>query len=356
VPAALAVARRGGKSGIALLTGVLHGFEACCRVGMAVGAAHYRVWHNTATCGPFGSAMAASALLDLSAEQAVHALGNAGTQSSGLWQFLETGAMSKHLHAGRGAEAGVVAADLARLGFTGPPRILEGEKGLFRATCPDASAEALLAAPDGPWQLRQTSIKPWPCCRHTHPSIDAALALSKTVEVDRIAAVRVDTYASALDVCDRPRPDSEYEAKFSVQHCVAAALSDGKIEFLSFDPDSRDRVEALRSRVTLQAADPFVSAYPGHWGASVTVTLDDGTVLEAERADCKGDPESPLTDDEMVVKARYLLAHGGLSVDAVGWVVGSVLGLVRDTPVPQILEDRVFGPDRPDGFSGLGHV
>src|SRR5690606_14080258 len=127
-----------------------------CRVGMAVGPAHYRVWHNTATCGPYGSAMAAAELLGLDDVQAVHALGNAGTQSAGLWQFLETGAMSKHLHAGRAAEAGIVAAELAARGFTGAPAILEGEKGFFAGACPDARPEALLADPAAPWQLRLT--------------------------------------------------------------------------------------------------------------------------------------------------------------------------------------------------------
>src|SRR3546814_6658439 len=73
-------------------------------------------------------------LLGLSPAAMVDALGNAGTQSSGLWQFLDTGAMSKHLHAGRAAEAGLLAADLAARGFSGPPQILEGEKGFFRAT------------------------------------------------------------------------------------------------------------------------------------------------------------------------------------------------------------------------------
>ncbi len=107
----------------------------------------------------------------------MHALGNAGTQSSGLWQFIETGAMSKHLHAGRAAEAGVTAAELAALGFTGPPAILEGAKGLFAGACPDADPDAVTRDPNAPWQLRATSIKPWPCCRHTHPAIDAAIEL-----------------------------------------------------------------------------------------------------------------------------------------------------------------------------------
>ena len=337
VPASLALAKRQNASGADMLISVLQGFEACCRIGMAVGPGHYRIWHNTATCGPFGSAMAAASLLNLSTEQATHALGNAGTQSSGLWQFLDTGAMSKHLHAGRAAEAGVVAADLARLGFTGPPEILEGARGFFQATCPDPDPERVLAAPCAPWQLLSTSIKPWPCCRHTHPTIDAALALSKTIETARVVQVAVQTYGPALAVCDRPCPSSEYEAKFSLQHCVAAALNDGRVAFDSFGEAGRARLAAARERVTLSAVEPYASAYPGHWGASVTATLDDGSVVTVRRSDCKGDPESPLTADEMVAKARFLLAHGGLSDHEAQGLIDSVLTLPEGDAVPDLM-------------------
>ena len=337
VPASLALASRRGVSGVDLLISVLQGFEACCRVGMAVGPGHYRIWHNTATCGPFGSAMAAACLMDLTAEQATHALGNAGTQSSGLWQFLDTGAMSKHLHAGRAAEAGVVAADLARHGFTGPPEILEGSRGFFQATCPDPELENLLAAPAAPWQLRNTSIKPWPCCRHTHPAIDAALELAESVDSSGVAKVAVETYRPALDVCDRPLPTSEYEAKFSLQHCVAAALNDGRVVFDSFDEAGRNRLAEARERVALSAVEPYVSAYPAHWGASVTATLDNGSVVTARRSDCKGDPESPLTADEMVAKARFLMTYGGLSDDDAQAVIDSVLGLPKGDTAPDLL-------------------
>ena len=132
VPVALALAADQDIPGEKFLKSVLYGFEASCRVGMAVGPAHYKIWHNTATCGPYGSAMTAATILGLNDEQTMHALGNAGTQSAGLWEFLATGAMSKHLHAGRAAEAGLVAAELAALDFTGPPAILEGPAGFFR--------------------------------------------------------------------------------------------------------------------------------------------------------------------------------------------------------------------------------
>jgi 2-methylcitrate dehydratase PrpD len=168
VPAAITIGGASAAPGLTILDAVLHGYEACCRIGAAVGLAHYRMWHSAATCGPFGSAMAAAHLLGLDDRQAQDALGNAGTQSAGLWQFLESGAMSKHLHAGHAAEAGITAAELANNGFSGPPKILEGSRGIFVASCPDADPEAILREPSMVWQLLETSIKPWPSCRHTH--------------------------------------------------------------------------------------------------------------------------------------------------------------------------------------------
>jgi 2-methylcitrate dehydratase PrpD len=336
VPAAFAVARRHGSGGRAVLEAVLHGYEACCRVGMAVGPAHYRVWHNTATCGPFGSAMAAAALLGLDESQTVHALGNAGTQAAGLWQFLETGAMSKHLHAGRAAEAGVVAAGLAGLGFTGPPAILEGDKGFFAGACPDADPTAVLGDAEAPWQVHQTSIKPWPSCRHTHPVIDAALEVHRVLDGADIAEVQLVTYAAALDVCDRPRPESEYEAKFSLQHCAAVALAHGEVGFSSFDGPARKRAAALAARTSVAAGEPFATDYPAAWGAAVSVTTADGRRLEARRNHCKGDPELALSAEEIMDKALRLLAAAGLGDGAAETLIDATLALADDGPLPDL--------------------
>jgi len=336
VPAAWSVASREGLKGRALLTAVLKGFEATARVGMAVGPAHYRIWHNTATCGPYGSAYAAASLLGLDRVATLHALGNAGAQSSGLWQFLETGAMTKHFHAGRAAEAGVIAADLARRGFTGPPAILEGAKGFFAAACPDAEPEAVTRDADAPWQLTVTSIKPWPSCRHTHPTIDACLDLHAGLAPDTLAGVRVETYQAALDVCDRPTPKSEYEAKFSLQHCAAAALALGRIDFAAFGPDQRAALAPVREKVTIKAAEPYASNYPEAWGSAVTVLLEDGTERRASKTHAKGDPEAPLDRDEMIAKARSLLAFAGLGGGEVETMIGAVLALAEDGPLPAL--------------------
>ena len=333
IPAAWAVAEQQDASGRRFLAAVLAGYEACCRVGMAVGKTHYRVWHNTSTCGPFGSGMAVSNLLDLSEDQTVWALGNAGTQSSGLWEFLATGAMSKHLHTARAAESGVLAALLAKEGFTGPERILEGEKGFFVGLCLDPRPEAVLEDPGRPWELTRTSIKPWPCCRHTHPAIDAALELHAALKGAAIAKVEVGAYRAAIDVCDRPMPQDPYSAKFSLQHTVAVALADGRVDQVSFDAAARQRLETERKKVWVAVSPKVDAAYPQAWGVEVSVECADGRKLSASRRHAKGDPENALGEAELISKARTMLLESGLPAGRTETLIESILALAADRPV-----------------------
>ena len=329
VPCILVLSRQQKLHDEEILLATLRGFEAMCRIGNAVGPAHYRVWHNTATCGPFGSAVACAEMFKLTDQQTVYALGNAGTQSSGLWQFLESGSMSKHLHAGRGSEAGLLAAELAQLDFTGPADILEGDKGFFVGLCPDPQPEHVLAEPDAPWQLNLTSVKPWPSCRHTHPSIDAALEIHSKLGNRMVNNVRIETYEAAINLCDRVQSSNEYQAKFSLQHCVAKALSEGKVGLESFDHQARSEALALCDRTQVICAEPYMSGYPQAWGARVCVTTSDGELLEASRQDCKGDPELPLSRDEMLDKAHMLMRYAGFSGQQTTALCNKVLTLAK---------------------------
>ena len=331
VPAALAVAERTGCDGRTLLTAILKGCEVAFRIGAAVGPSHYKIYQNTSTCGPFGAAMAASLLLGLDPAQTVDALGNAGTTTGGLWEFLASGAMSKQVHAGRAAESGIVAAELARLGVTGPPAILEGSRGFFRAACPDGDPAAVMRNPDRGWALHRSSTKPWPSPRHTHPAIDAALALASEVRGRPIDKVRVDTYQVAVDLCGHADPRDAHEAKFSVQHCVAAALMDGVVGFDSFDDAALAKLGPLTRRVELRAAEPFLSTYPKAWGARVEVVFADGTTATASRDHAKGDPEAPMSAGDIAVKARDLLERAGLADPAA--LIAGVLAMAEGGPL-----------------------
>ena len=340
IPTALLLGRQRAMTGRPVLEAVLAGYEAMLRIGEALGPGHYEVFHNTATAGVFGSAAAAASILGLEEEQWVGALGNAGTQAAGLWQFNEDATMSKHLHAGHAAAAGLRAALLAREGFTGPAAILEGKKGFFKGFCPDARPKAVLAEAPG-WKLRETSLKPYPSCRHTHPAIDAALALRDRVCAipdfpDGLTSVSISSYADALRLTDNPSPQSPYAAKFSLQFCVATALTSG-VPGLSAFTEASVSDPALRrimDRTTVTPGQEWTAAYPERWGASVEVV--GGVTAErhyAERTTPKGDPEHPLADEEIDTKVRELAGYGGVDKERTEELLCHSKALSKDGPL-----------------------
>ncbi|MGE3272415.1 MAG: MmgE/PrpD family protein [Chloroflexota bacterium] len=312
VPAALAVAEQCGASGRDFLTAVVLGYEVAIRVGESVGKTHYFHWHNTSTCGVFGAAAAAGWLLGLDDERMTWALGNAGTQAGGLWEFIADGAMSKFLHAGRAAANGVLAAELAALGFTGARKILEGRQGFFSATAPDGNPAAVTANLGQGWKLPGSSIKPYPACRHTHAAVDAALALREAHGVNNtdVDCIEIDAYQSTIDLTDNPAPSTPYAAKFSVQYCVARALTDGAVKIADFDEAriSEPAMQTLMQHTTVRLDRELDSRVPAQLPARVRLQLHDGRVIEETILDAKGDPEAPLTHAELTAKFLDLIA------------------------------------------------
>ena len=329
VPAALAVAEETRALASALLDAVVRGFEAMIRVGRSVGPTHYRYFHNTATCGVFGSAAAAASVLGLDAARTVDALGNAGTQASGLWQCRLEDTMSKQLHNGRAAQSGLVAAQLATHGFTGAKLILEGPLGFYKGMCPDGWPEKLLQDVDAPWLIHGVSFKPWPACRHTHPTIDAVLALRDEVAPDDVQKIVVSTYRDAVAICDNVSPRTPVEAKFSLQHASAVVLMRGVPTLADFDTDAAadPAVAALRAKVELRDEGSFTQPYPAHFGASVRVERRDGSVVSHDIPDALGDPENPLSTQQICGKARMLLASASYSPAEADGLIAAALAL-----------------------------
>ena len=341
IPAALAVAEREGAAVGALLDGVVRGYEAMIRIGAALGPGHYAFFHNTATAGPFGAAAAAASLLKLTPEQTVWALGNAGTTTGGLWQMrLDPGVISKQVHTGRAAAWGVQSADLARLGGAGPAAILDGPLGLFAATCPDAAADTVVADPDAAWKIWDVSFKPWAACRHAHPTIDAALAMRDRIDPLHLDHVEVRTYRDAVTFCDNATPSTPIEAKFSLQHCVAAVLFYGRPPLEAFEPPAihDGRIAALRETVTVAEDPALTQAYPRHFGASVTMTLTDGQEVAATVADALGDPDNPLSEADTLAKARELMTWAGLDRRAADRAIAAIETLDDATPVSALID------------------
>lgn len=329
VPAALAAAEARGADADAFLDAVVCGYEATIRIGRALGPSHYRYWHTTSTAGAFGAAAATGSILGLDADTLADAFGTAGIRAGALWQVRHEPVPTKSLANAEAARAGFVAATLAARGVRGPRQVLEGPQGLFAATAPQADASAIDGDEAQPL-IEAVSFKPWPACRHAHPTIDALRrALPNPLPAEAIARIEVSTYADALRFCDQPAPRTEAEAKFSLQHCAALVVLHGapRLEHFGAEGLDADPLPLLRGRVRVAEHAALSARFPAHYGARVRVLLRDGNLLEAGAEDAWGDPEWPLDEADLVAKARTLMAWGGLSDAAARRLVEATLAL-----------------------------
>ncbi|HXX38110.1 MAG TPA: MmgE/PrpD family protein [bacterium] len=316
IPAALALAERERASGGRLLDAITCGYEVGARVGEALGQSHYRFWHTTGTAGAFAAAAAGSVILGLSPAATLDAFGNAGSLCAGLWEFLHDGAMSKTLHAGRAAETGVLCALLAREGFTGASQILEGDKGVLRAMAGGGHPERLTAGLGGRLRIEDTSFKLHAACGHTHPAVDAALELRRLgVRPSDVAAIRIGTFHTAVEVTAIPDPQNPYQAKFSLPFCVALALARGRVGLAEFTPDTLadPGLRALASRVSVDEDAGCNRSFPAQWQAVATVTRTNGRRDTVRVEAPRGSPHNPASDRELIDKFETL-CEGRLSL------------------------------------------
>lgn len=344
-PPVLAVAQAVGASGRDVITAATAGYEVGIRVGEFLGRSHYKVFHTTGTAGTVAAAAAVGRLLHLPPERMRHAFGSAGTQAAGLWEFLRDAADSKQLHTAKAAADGLLAAWLARDGFTGARQIFEGPQGMAAGMSHDADPAKLVDRLGERWALAETSFKYHASCRHTHPAADALLALLKAhrLGIDDVAEVTARVHQGAIDVLGPVvDPVTVHQAKFSMGTVLGLAALFGYAGLSEFEGSFLDpRVVAFRERVRM-VPDPEVdAAYPRRWIGKVEVRTKDGRVLHARVDEPKGDPGNTLSREELVDKAirlaqysdaasademRALAQHAfGLSrVERVGWLLSHV--------------------------------
>ena len=320
ISAALAVAEREHRGGRDFLRAVVLGYEAALRVGEAVNPSHYRYWHPTGTVATFGAAVAAGHLIGLDAAQMLNALGSAGTQAAGLWEFNASGAMSKTLHPGKAAMNGVLSADLARLGFTGAGTILEGPRGFFAATSHEHDASRITVDLGEVWKISENGYKLYSCCGHTHTAIDAALDLRAEQDwdahqvLDQVREVRVFTYGPGWEIVSEQRPRTPYQAKFSLAYVVSAALLEGAVgldQFSAerFGPDgvAEPAIAELLTRVRPQVSPALTGMYPAAWPVRLELELRDGRLLRVGGDFPRGNMENPVTTAVLEDKFRTLV-------------------------------------------------
>jgi 2-methylcitrate dehydratase PrpD len=308
VPAVIATAEFSGGSGLDALDAYVVGFEVEARLGRVMNPRHYqRGWHNTSTLGAIGAAAAASRLLRLHSDAAAHAIAIAASEASGLKENF--GSMVKPLHAGLAARNGVLAAMLGRAGMTASAHALDGPQGFLHAM--DAEREDLaheVADLGKRWEILDTGItvKLYPSCAGTHPTLDALLDLRAREkftadDVDRID-IDVDPIVPTILLYDRPT--SALEAKFSMPFCAAAAIVFGQVGIDTFDDGRiRDpRVAEMMAKTAMRVDPELGKGVPALTEACVHVHLKDGRTLVQAAHGARGYPERPATDAELDAK------------------------------------------------------
>ena len=288
IAAALALAQGERASGAAFLRAVVVGYEISTRIGAAMGRAHYRYWHNTGTIGCFGACAAAAELLGLDRSRFAHALATVATFSAALQQAMRGDSMSKPLHAGNAAQAGLTAALAAREGVTGSLDVLEGEAGYGRAMSDGPDWDKALATLGREFHVTRMTFKNHTCCGHSFAAIDGALALKAKmgIEARDIERLRVGTYKAALDVAGIEQPKTAAEARFSLKYVVATALTGGSVRFAAFEParlaDSATR--ALMQRIDVSLDPELDAAFPRQRAARVSIVAGGGRSEELAAA------------------------------------------------------------------------
>jgi 2-methylcitrate dehydratase PrpD len=317
LPPALALAERDRRSGADLMLAYQVGVEVECKVAEAILPRHYQMgFHSTATCGSIGAAAGAAKLLGLDREATRRALSIGATQAGGLRENF--GTMTKPFHAGRAAENGVVAAEIAALGFTASPNGLEADRGFFRAAGGGYSPEMIEGKLADPWTFHfpGVSIKPHPSGSLTHPGMAVMMDLIRKHDIrpESVKRVSVGTNHNMPNALIHHRPKNELQAKFSMEFCMAILLLErkGGLEQFTDAMVSRPDVRAMIEKVNFGVHPEAEAAGFDKMTTIIEVELADGQVLRGRADFGKGSPANPMTDEELAEKFRQCAAWGGL--------------------------------------------
>jgi 2-methylcitrate dehydratase PrpD len=308
VPAVLAAAEREGSTGKQVIEAIVAGYEVMNRVGKAIGTESHimRGYFPTSTNGTFGAAAAVGKLLHLNESQMTHALGIAGSQSGGLFEGIKEGMMTKRFGAGKAAQNGVMAADLAKLGFTGSATVLEGEWGYLKAFSDEADPSALTEKLGENYNIMETTFKPYPCCKALHASIDGMLELNGQHHFDpeQVTGVMVGGYEKLVRMHDIYEPASAMAAQFSIPYVMSFALIKGVpgVEAFSDEAIRDQRVLRFARKVKLAEDPEIIPYFPANEPSKVTVKLKDGKTYSKTVICSKGTPKNPMTGQELEAK------------------------------------------------------
>ena len=290
LPALFALTDERGAGGREFILAYVTGFEVETKIAMGVHLHHYtKGWHPTATLGVFGAAAACAKLMGLEEERTATALAIAASLAAGIKSNF--GTMVKPLHVGHCTRSGLFAAQLARAGFTANPAgAFEHKQGFLNVFNGEGTYDVarIFAHWADPLDIVKPgiAIKQYPCCGSTHPALDAMLALARQHDLkpDQVERIEAWTHARRLEHTNRPEPKGELDAKFSLQYCLARAVTDRKIMIEHFEGDAYKDAAVQRLLPRIRVAPYTTDQFPAdnHFGAEVKVLMKDGRSFGAK--------------------------------------------------------------------------
>jgi len=304
-PAVLAAAEQYGSSSRDVIVATVMGYDVMVRIAAAMHpVTAKRGFHNTALAGVFGAAAGAASLLKLDAAQSNHALGLAGSFAGGIRQYLDDGAEVKRIHPGKAARDGLLCAEFARRGITGPGKVLEGRYG-FADTHADGQFKwaRLLDELGNRYEIAGIYFKPYPCCRHYHSAIDGILALREQngIRPQDVKSLHLGLYSVGVNGHDHKHCENLLDAQMSAPVGAALAMVDGGVAAHMFLPDSlaRPAVRRLVELTDTTLDEECERIYPGRRSGAVEIGLADGRKLAARVLDPLGEGDNPMSDADL---------------------------------------------------------
>ena len=309
IPAIIAEAECSHASGRDVITATVAAFEVAIRIALAVNPAlRLRGFHTTSTVGVFGAAMGVGKIKDLNEEQLINALGLAGTQSAGIWQFNDDGDMSKRFHPGKAGSSGILASRLAQKGMTGPFRVLEGRFGFPAVFGGEYKPNFIREGLGERYHIMEVGFKIHAACRFTHTPIDAALILTNKygIKPEDVSYGKIRSCKIAADQLKKKDIQTLLDAQISGPFCVALAIVHQKAGHQEF-------LKGIKDDVVLELTEKIDMVEEPRFGlkqraAIVEITKSDGTQYSQQIDLAKGEPEVPLSKDEMDIKYKELAA------------------------------------------------
>ena len=302
---ALAVAESRGMSGRDLILAYHLGVEVECKIAEAIAPRHYQDgFHSTGTCGVFGSVVAATKLRGADAPTIARAMGIAASEAAGLRENF--GTMTKPLHAGRAAESGIIAADLAALGWTASSQTLEAPNGFFHAAGGSYDASALTFGKPWTFLTPGVSIKPFPSGSLTHPGMTALLKLIREHDIkpDQVERLDVGANRNMPNALIHHKPTDSLQAKFSMEFCMSSLLLYRRAGLNEFTDDvvRRPEVRAMIARINFGVNEIAERAGYDKMTTILDLHLRDGRTISGRADFAKGSPADPMSWTDVVDK------------------------------------------------------